>query len=218
VDNDGEDPVRHPLATAAGLENLTHPTEWVARLYVGSGKSYEVHVPSLEEAVATLSSFATSSEWEQRLVRFLGDMEATLGRSVPDATTLQGAWVGTVKDENLGPRALLRQLGGLVDTHFPPGGPGAKGLPRIGRLPNGPSRRLSVRTAAHLVAATYACLLANRGVGWMRVNGERLHWPEDWPDVDLRLLDRLGSDLPSPLHLFKEQVSRVVDLVPGQAE
>ena len=209
IDNDGEEPEAHPLASKANLDNLTHPTEWVTRLYLGSGKSYEVIVPTIEDTINLLISFTTSPEWVDRISRFLDDLDSLLRVSVPDATTLQASWAKRTSDSQLGPLCLLEGLSSLVETHFPAEQFNTKSMPRIGYLPGVTRRSFDVKTAAFLTAARFSTEATNRGTYWMLNNREQLYWPDEWPEMDIEALDDLEPRTPEVRNLLKERLTTV---------
>lgn len=142
--------------------SAAHSKTWMARLYSGSGKRFEVVLPTFEEAIDQMATVATTQELRQRAERLTGELERRIAPSAPDATTLQAAWAGKIQRKGLGPQDLLWRLSEIVDKHFPPSrfegvmGPIAPSFQRIGRS------EMPVRTAAFLLAARFATEVIDR--------------------------------------------------------
>ena len=140
--------------------------EWVARLYIGSGKHFVVVRPSFEQALAGLSGAVSSPQDRRRLGAFLRTLATEVPRRTPDGTTLQAIWSGRVSGYRSGPSQVVAYLSAQVERYFPPSEYEGLFAP-AGPLAGESSRaRLPLRTLAFLVAATLAARVANEGADW----------------------------------------------------
>ncbi len=151
-----------PAMDAPPSFSPVHVKTWTVRLYMGSGKRFEVLLPTFEQAIDQMVTVATTSELRDRAERLASELERRISPSVPDATTLQAAWAGKIQREGLGPQDLLWKLSEMVDKYFPPArfegrvGPISASFPKTNRT------EMPVRTAAFLLAARFATEVIDR--------------------------------------------------------
>jgi DNA (cytosine-5)-methyltransferase 1 len=161
LDNLGRAPAPHPLVDSA------HPVEWVARLYLGSGKRFVVVVASFERAVEALAGVVSKKE----LRSFLATSIRLLRKDAPDATSLQALWSHKVASTRFGPVRLLRDVTTAVDRAFPTARWAGRRLQLLEDGPSGPvSHSVPVRAAAFLAAGSLCARFVNEGWEWAESN------------------------------------------------
>lgn len=197
-DNWGSNPPPHPVF------GNPHIREWVARLYVGSGKSVKSQPSSLDGALREFKEFKKKPENREVFQGFIDDLMEELPSRLPDATTLQATRAERINGVEYTPYRIIEKIGEIVNRHFPESGWKGVRLRRSGSIPIVPEAGLTVRAAAALLATSIACEIINKGDEWILRNWDRHFVPEGWPTVTRpnkrwrteKLLKRLEREIP----------------------
>lgn len=179
-DNMGDKPKLHPVF------GEPHIREWVARLYVGSGKTVRSQAVSLEDILEELRGFLKDLENRRVFKAFVNDLVNELPIMLPDASTLQAIRAGCVNGIEYTPYRIIEKIGEIVDKHFPESGWKGVRVPRFKRLSIVPKAGLTVRIAATLLATSFACEVINIGDEWALANWDKKFKAEDWIVTDLK--------------------------------
>lgn len=179
-DNMGDNPKLHPIF------GNPHIQEWVARLYVGSGKSVKNQPSSLSNALQEFQEFKKKPENLRVFRDFIDDLIKELPWRLPDATTLQAIRAERVNGVEYTPYRIIEKVGEIVDRHFPESGWKGVRLRRSGSMRIVPKAGLTVRAAAALLATSLACEIINKGDEWILRNWGKHFVPEGWPPIKTR--------------------------------
>jgi len=181
LDNMGDRPARHPLYKKA--DRVYHLTEWVARLYTGSGKTTLSRIIGLEEALEGMAEAVEQEvEARARLFALIDHMTDGLPTEVPDATTLQGIRSEHVDGIAWTPYVLLETASNLTEQFYPERDYGGYRFSSEVYGAIAGDRDVPLRTAATLLVAAYVSELANRGVEWINTDRTKVFIPTDWPE------------------------------------
>jgi len=141
-----------------------HAVEWRAMLYVGEGRrNLQAKRISYPEAVALLRRGEFKFENRPQIDKFLAEIRNKVGEKVPDAISLQKAWV-ELDLKPASPESLVDLSAEVIERHFPKNrwkdhlilrSPADKILP---------SKGIRVRIVAGLVAASLIAEIANRSL------------------------------------------------------
>lgn len=175
LDNQGSNPGQAPLAPIG----VHHICEWVARLYVGEGKTARQRPVSVDEALKELIGYCINTFRENSITDFLEEIDQDLNSRLPDATTLQAAWCGLVQGVN-SPVQVAEQLSAIVDRHFPRKQFHEVRVPPSETLDIVPKGGFRLRILGGLVATSYACELINNDPRWILSNENKRFIPSHW--------------------------------------
>lgn len=176
-DNMGDNPQLHPIF------GNPHIREWVARLYVGSGKGFKSQAISLNDILKELKAFSKRPENRRVFQVFISDLANELPCRLPDATTLQAIRVRWINGIGYTPYWIIEKIGKIVDKHFPESGWKGVRVPPSGKIPVVPKSGLTVRVAAALLATAFACGIINEGDEWISSNLDKHFRDESWGDL-----------------------------------
>lgn len=109
IDNMGGLPHPHPLG---GL----HEVEWVARLYIGSGKSVMAIVPTRSQIDLMLKRSSSYGSTIARVSSIRTNVERIFKGNLPDATTMQGIHAEWTKVTGWTPMLVLERVSDAVGT------------------------------------------------------------------------------------------------------
>ncbi len=137
-----------------GHQERSSTVRWRTVLYRGSGKALRQQEIGLSQSLQWLERTIADDATRRRAVAFLKELEGTLAKLVPDATTLQLIRAERVASD-VTPYVILERVADLVSRHFATES-------RVVRFhsPHDPEF-VPARIAATLVATAYACALAN---------------------------------------------------------
>ena len=199
LDNLGEHPAPAQFCSASTL----HIVEWVSRLHTGEGKkNMQERVFSVEDALQETIGYCASQEKYQQILDFISEIEQTLPGKLPDATTLQARWNGTLSS-GLSPEDVVDILSDCINQHFPKEKYRDTFIPRSGRFSIAPSKGLRLRIALGLLATAYACQIINSDTQWAMKNKSKRFYHSSW-DKTLTKIGDAKYALPSLKMLFLE--------------
>lgn len=148
---------------------MAHVVDWIARIIPpgGTRKAYLTNAPSFGDLTESLCSWAFgTAQRTERLTHFFESCMEKVPGEIPDATSLQAAFEGEIKDV-LTPRDIVMLARDVVESHFPAGQFISKRTINRGRLKN-VKRGVPIRLIASLLFLAYVCEESNRGDLWYK--------------------------------------------------
>lgn len=146
---------------------IAHSVDWIARIIPPEGKrkDFLTNAPSFGDLTESLCSWALgSAKNTERLTGFFNSCMEKVPGEIPDATSLQRAYEGEIKDILL-PQGIISMTRAIVDSTFP--------LSEFTTVRTRNTRRLKnvqgnipIRLIASLLCLAYVCEESNRGDLW----------------------------------------------------
>jgi len=171
IDNEGGNPHHHPLGGH-------HEVEWVARLYVGSGKVFYSIVPTEETLGRLVDRIREFSKISKTVDSILDAIISQFSKALPDATTMQGIWCEWTHIGPWTPHHLIETVSKVVREVIPEG-LGDVRIPAGDIIPETKDHGIPLDTLMFLVVASRACSFMNDGENWIRKNPDSVfRFPE----------------------------------------
>ncbi len=145
-----------------------HLVEWRALLVRGQGDAMRQEAIDVRGAVALLAKTIAERDSEDRARSLVRALARELTHAVPDASTLQAVRAERCTGTSI--QEVLERAAEIVDRHYP-----AANLVHI----RPPAGVVPPKVAATLVAAAYACALANEGSAWIEKNRTDAYRPDE---------------------------------------